>query len=85
VAGVHGVTRGDGGSPWHWHEADIHFTFVMAGTMVLEAEGREPYALEVGDAFVIPPGLKVRYTGPSEDIELLEVSLPGRFATHLEG
>ncbi len=85
VAGVHVVTRADGDSPWHWHEADIHFTFVMAGTMVLEAEGREPHALEVGDAFVIPPGLKVRYTGPSEDIELLEVSLPGRFTTHLEG
>ena len=49
--------------------------------MVLEAEGRAPCALEAGDAFVIPPGDLVRYAAPSEDLELLEVALPGVFAT----
>ena len=36
-----------------------------------------------GDAFVIPPEMNVRYSNPSEDIELLEVSLPGVFETQL--
>jgi len=81
VAGVHVIRRGDGVPDWASHDADILFTFVMDGTMVLEGEDRDPYRLEKGDAFVIPPGMATRYADPSDDIELLEVSLPGRFVT----
>ena len=81
VAGVQVIRRGEGVPHWARHDADIHFTFVMKGTMVLEGEGREPHALEAGDAFVIPPGMKTRYAEPSADIELLEVTLPGAFKT----
>ena len=77
VAGVQVLRPGEGPTDWAQHEADIHFTFVMAGTMTLEGEGREPYALEAGDAFVIPPGMKTRYSEASTDLELLEVTLPG--------
>jgi quercetin dioxygenase-like cupin family protein len=80
VAGVHVVHAG--GSPdWVRHNADILFNFVMEGTMVLNGEGKEPYALEPGDAFVIPPGMQTKYSEMSEDLELLEVSLPGVFET----
>jgi quercetin dioxygenase-like cupin family protein len=51
--------------------------------MLLEGEGREPYRLAPGDAFVIPPGMKTRYAEPSDDIELIEVTLPGTFDTQL--
>lgn len=81
VAGVQVVHRDRGDTDWTRHDADILFTFVMEGRMVLEGEGREPYALEAGDAFVVPPGMAVRYTDASGDIELLEVSLPGAFKT----
>lgn len=86
VAGVEVVRAAPGGgtSPWAAHDTDIHFTFVMAGTVTLEGEGREPYALEQGDAFVIPPRMKTRLVGASEDLELLEVTLPGRFTTRLD-
>lgn len=83
VAGVMVVRRGEGVPPPTRHRGDILFTFVMAGTMVLEGEGKDPYALEPGDAFVIPPGLATRYRDPSADLELLEVSLPGAFATEI--
>ena len=83
VAGVMVVRRGQGAAPWTRHRGDILFTFVMAGTMVLEGEGKDPYALEPGDAFVIPPGFSTRYSAPSDDLELLEVSLPGRFETEV--
>lgn len=83
VAGVQ-VARPDGGvTAWTWHDSDILFTFVMQGGMLLEGEGRDPFALQAGDAFVIPPGMKTRYSNATEDLELLEVSLPGRFTTHM--
>ena len=83
VAGVHVVRRADTHSDWTSHASDILFTFVMDGTMVLEGEGRDPYSLEPGDAFVIPPGMKTRYAEASEDLQLLEVSLPGVFETQV--
>ncbi|MDJ0825675.1 MAG: cupin domain-containing protein [Rhodobacter sp.] len=81
VAGVHVVRRTDGRPTFHRHDADILFSFVMEGAMTLEGEGRDPYRLSPGDAFVIPPGMATRYADPSEDLELLEVSLPGAFRT----
>ena len=79
VAGVQVLRKGTGKSGWSYHDADIHFTFVMAGHMMLHGEGKEPYALSPGDAFVIPPGMRTLYADPSDDIELLEVTLPGEF------
>ncbi|MCF2905306.1 cupin domain-containing protein [Octadecabacter sp. CECT 8868] len=83
VAGVQVVRRGDGFPQWATHDADIHFTFVMEGSMTLEGEGKDPYRLEAGDAFVIPPGMATRYSDATEDLELLEVSLAGKFTTTL--
>lgn len=88
--GVHAATKGVasvmvarpcGLSPWVKHEGDILFGFVMKGGMLLEGEGKEPYRLEPGDAFVIPPGMATRFSDPSADLELLEVSLPGNPGT----
>ncbi len=81
VAGVHVVRRGEGDPEWTRHEGDIMFAFVMDGGMTLEGEGKDPYRLEPGDAFVIPPGMKTRYSDPTSDIEFLEVALPGTFRT----
>ena len=83
VAGVQVVRRSAGEPVWTRHDTDILFTFVMEGRMVLEGEGRTPFALAAGDAFVVPPGDAVRYVDPSEDLELLEVALPGVFATEV--
>ena len=81
VAGVH-VVRPDGAATgWTAHDADILFTFVMEGTMTLEGEGRDPHALQAGDAFVIPPQMRTLYSDASADLELLEVALPGSFTT----
>ena len=81
VAGVHVIRRGEGVPDWTVHDADILFTFVMDGAVTLEGEGKDPYRLSPGDAFVVPPGFRTCLSDPSEDIELLEVSLPGRFGT----
>ncbi|MEF3046848.1 cupin domain-containing protein [Pseudotabrizicola sp. L79] len=70
-------------APWTRHRGDILFTFVMSGGMVLEGEGKEPYRLSPGDAFVIPPGMATRYTQATPDLELLEVTLPGNPVTEV--
>ena len=82
VAGVHVVRRGEGEVPATSHGTDILFTFVMEGGMRLEGEGRA-YDLEPGDAFAVPPGVVTRYAEASEDLELLEVSLPADVPTEL--
>ncbi|SMO31970.1 cupin domain-containing protein [Ruegeria faecimaris] len=84
VAGVQVVRRGQGDTAWATHDTDIHFTFVMNGELTLEGEGRDPYRLEQGDAFVIPPGMRTRLSDPTDDVELLEVTLPGVFNTVLD-
>lgn len=73
--------EGAGAAPWTRHDGDIVFNFVMQGSMRLEGEGKEPFELSPGDAFVVPPGMATRYSNPSPDLELLEVTLPGDFAT----
>ncbi|MCH2078144.1 MAG: cupin domain-containing protein [Rhodobacteraceae bacterium] len=81
VASVHVVRAGEGRSEWATHDADIHFSFVMSGEVTLEGEGQKDAALSAGDAFVIPPALRTRLSSPSADLEILEVALPGSFAT----
>ncbi len=65
------------------HGTDILFTFVMNGSMTLAGDGREAQDLRSGDAFVIPPDTRTAYTRCSDDLELLEVSLPGRVDTRI--
>ena len=79
------VARFDGSCtpPASRHDSDIHFTFVMEGSMVLQAEGQPDRDLSPGDAFVLPPGMVARYAQCSGDLEILEASLPGDFKTDI--
>lgn len=63
------------------HTSDILFTFVLSGSVTLHGEGQGAHPLTEGDAYVIPPHLKTALTECSEDLELLEVSLPADFET----
>ncbi len=83
VASVQVVRRGQGDVPWASHDTDILFGFVMEGGVTLQGDGQEPTVLEPGDAFAIPPGMNTRFADPSDNFELLEVSLPGEFATKI--
>ena len=83
VAGIQ-VARFEGGKPPPArHDADIHFTFVMEGSMTLSAEGEDDRALQPGDAFAIPPGKLYQYRDCSPDLELLEAALRGDFNTEI--
>ena len=76
------VARFEGGTPpATMHDTDIHFTFVLEGTMTLRAKGQPDKDLSPGDAFVIPPGMAAQYADCSADLELLEATLPAGFTT----
>ena len=78
------VARPNGAAvSWTRHDGDILFNFVMNGQMTLHGEGKQPFALSRGDAFVIPPGMATCYSEITEDLQLLEVSLPGAFSTEI--
>lgn len=79
IAGIQVVRKGEGTSPAFQHTADIYFTFVMEGSMTLHAADQPDRTLSPGDGFAIPPGMKVQYVDPSDDLELLEVALRGDF------
>lgn len=63
------------------HNNDILFSFVMEGSVTLQDEEKSAQPLAPGDAFVIPPHTKIRLVDCSDDLEILEVSLPGEFET----
>ena len=65
------------------HDADILFTFVMQGQMRLIVNEGEQYELKAGEAYVIPPKMKYSFSNCAQDLELLEVSLPGNFNTRI--
>ena len=66
------------------HNADILFRFVMQGKLELEVEGSPGYRLQQRDAFVIPPGMNYQLKVASEELEILEVALPGNYQIKLE-
>jgi quercetin dioxygenase-like cupin family protein len=59
------------------HEGELLFVFVLAGSLVLRCDGKRAESLRAGDSFVIPPGLWHELDQSSEDVELLELCLPG--------
>ncbi len=65
------------------HTSDILFTFVLSGSVTLRGDGQGAHALAEGDAYVIPPELKTSLSDASADLQLLEVSLPAAFETHV--
>jgi len=81
VAGIQVARYRDGAPPKTSHDADIHFSFLINGSVCLQAEGQEPRALEAGDAFVVPPGVVTQFTDCSKDLELLEATLRGDSGT----
>ena len=58
------------------HNGELQFWYILAGAATLSIEGRTDEPLSKGVAVAVPPGMSHRLTGPSGDLELLEVTLP---------
>ena len=65
----------------HRHKTSFQLVYVLKGWIEFEYEGQGVVRLEAGSCVYQPPQIRHRELGHSEDIEMLEVVMPGRFET----
>jgi mannose-6-phosphate isomerase-like protein (cupin superfamily) len=75
---ITGMTKPTG---WHYHVCEGQFVYTLKGWVELEFEDGSSCRLESGDSCFIPGGMKHNEIGTSDDLEILEVSLPGEIGT----
>ena len=66
----------------HMHKTTFQMVYILKGWIEFEYEGQGVVRLEAGSCVHQPPEIHHREVGHSEDIELLEIVLPGEFETH---
>ena len=79
------VIRAAGGTEFssqpHLHDTQFQFVYVLKGWIEFEYEGQGVVRLEAGSSVYQPPQIRHRELGHSADLELLEIVMPGDFAT----
>lgn len=65
----------------HIHKTTFQLVYILKGWIEFEYEGHGVVRLEAGSCVHQPPEIRHRELGHSEDIEMLEIVLPGNFAT----
>lgn len=66
----------------HMHtELDFLFVYVIKGWVTFDYVGHGSHTLKAGSCHVIPPGLSHSVTAWSEDLEMIEITSPGRYKT----
>ena len=73
-----GMTQPTG---WHYHVCEHQFVYVLNGWVELEFEANDTLRLEPGDSVYIPGGLVHNELRTSDDLEILEISVPGELGT----
>ncbi len=66
---------------WHLHKLTLQIVYVLKGWAIFEYEGQGQHKLEAGTCVHQPPGIRHREIAHSEDLELIEIVLPGNFET----
>lgn len=77
VPGKHAVPQ------WHTHTLDFQLVYILKGWATFEYEGQGRRTLRAGDCVLQPPGIRHREIEHSDDLELVEITSPGNFATQL--
>ncbi len=67
----------------HLHRTEFQLVYILKGWIEFEYEGQGAVRLEAGSCVYQPPGIRHRELGHSEDLEMLEVVMPGTFDTEL--
>lgn len=66
---------------WHYHVCEQQFVYMLKGWVDLEFEDGTKVHMTEGDSLMIPGGLRHNETATSEEMELLEISVPAKFGT----
>src|SRR5215831_7960286 len=75
---ITGMTQPTG---WHYHVCEGQFVYTLKGWVELEFEDGTDCRLEAGDSVFIPGGLRHQEIRTSDDLEILEVSVPADMGT----
>jgi quercetin dioxygenase-like cupin family protein len=65
----------------HWHETEFQLVYILKGWIKFDYDGVGEVLLEAGSCVYQPPGIRHRELGHSDDIEILEIVMPGDFKT----
>jgi quercetin dioxygenase-like cupin family protein len=73
---------GAGSHPvWHTHDLGFQMVYVLRGWVRFEYEGVGEVLLTAGSMVHQPPGIRHREVAHSDDVEMLEITLPAEFRT----
>ena len=65
----------------HRHSASFQLVYVLKGWIEFEYEGQGVVRLEAGSSVYQPPEIRHREIAHSDDVEMLEIVMPGDFGT----
>jgi quercetin dioxygenase-like cupin family protein len=65
----------------HTHTLDFQMVYILRGWMKTWFEGEGERTLEAGDCMYQRPGIAHRVLGYSDDLEVLEITIPADFET----
>ena len=65
----------------HQHGTTFQLVYILKGWIEFEYEGQGRVRLEAGSCVYQPPGIRHREIEHSEDVEMLEIVMPGNFST----
>ena len=66
---------------WHYHTADVQFLHMIKGWVKMEFGDAGVVTLSPGDSITIPGGTVHQELCSSDDMELLEISVPAKLGT----
>ena len=78
MSAITGMTEPTG---WHYHVCDVQFVYALRGWVELEFETGETLCLQAGESLFIPGGMRHNEIRTSDDLEILEVSMPADMGT----
>ena len=78
MSAIAGMTEPTG---WHYHVCEGQFVYALKGWVDLEFEDGTALRLEAGGSLFIPGGMRHNETGASDDLEILELSVPADMGT----
>ena len=70
-----------GGSGMHLHRLEFQMNYLLKGWLRVALGDGEEIEFKAGDAWLQPPEIPHNVTGFSEDLEVLEITLPAGFET----
>jgi len=78
TSAITGMTQPTG---WHYHVCEGQFVYTLKGWVELEFEDGTHCRLESGDSVFIPGGMRHNELRTSDNLEILEVSVPADMGT----